>query len=80
MIEPTDAALNFALRRSIAENRKRIAEEEEHERKIAAALERWHAATKPTEARKAYTEFRRLVALRSPRMVAKIERDRGLRQ
>jgi hypothetical protein len=69
----TDDALNFLLRRSLMDL------DEDLEQRINWALLRWQSAKGPTEIRKAYHEFKRLVAMRSPKKVRELEEERGLR-
>ncbi len=48
------------------------------EQEINWALLRWQTARGPTAIRKAYNEFRKLVAQRSPAAVEALERERGI--
>lgn len=52
--------------------------DEELEDKITIALMTWQHAKGPWKIRNAYNEFNRLVALRSPRQVRKLEEEKGL--
>jgi hypothetical protein len=48
------------------------------EDRIAWALMQWQSAIGPTSMRRAYKEFRDLVAQRSPKKVAELEKAKGI--
>lgn len=52
--------------------------DEDLEQQIRWALLTWQSAKGPTAIRKAYNEFRRLVAQRSPEQIEAMERERGI--
>jgi len=52
--------------------------DEELEQQIRWALLTWQSARGPKAIAKAYREFNRLVAMRSPQQVRKMEEEKGL--
>jgi len=73
MNEPSHDALNFLLRRSLMDA------DEDLEQRINLALLRWQSAKGSKQITAAYHEFRKLVAMRSPKKVRELEEERGLR-
>lgn len=52
--------------------------EDELEDAITSALMQWQSAVGPSNIRRAYERFKDLVAMRSPKKVEELERERGI--